>query len=112
MWTESVWEAMGEAPSKGKHDPSRRALTTHGKTDLTRYWSKSKQGTKSRATPCTVNPQGSPTTRTTCGHIRQACDTGAEATPARALFTLGSGDEEPAVNRTPGAQHPPSIPIL
>lgn len=53
MWTESVWEAMGEAPSKGKHDPSRRALTTHGKTDLTRCWSKSKQGTKSRATPCT-----------------------------------------------------------
>lgn len=59
-----------------------------------------------------VNPQGSPTTRTTCGHICQACDTGTEATPAHALFTLGSGDKEPAVNRTPGAQRPPSIPIL
>ena len=59
-----------------------------------------------------VNPQGSPTTRTTCGHICQACDIKAEATPAHALFTLGSGDKEPAVNRTPGAQRPPSIPIL
>lgn len=111
VWTKSVCDPWGRRQAS-KHDPSRTALTTHGKADLTHCWSESKQRTKSRQHHPQVNPQGSPTTRTTCGHIRQAYDTRRQATLAHALFTPGSGDEEPAVNRAPGARRPPSIPIL